>query len=74
METRERLMLVLTRKLGESIVIDGNIVVEVVQIEGQRVRLGISAPRDIPVRRSELGHSTVAAVREEQNPLLPAHA
>lgn len=47
-------MLVLSRKLGETIVIDGNIKVEIVQVDGQRVRLGITAPRDVPIRRSEL--------------------
>lgn len=51
-------MLVLSRKLGETIVIDGNIKVEIVQVDGQRVRLGITAPRDVPIRRSELAPQT----------------
>jgi carbon storage regulator len=47
-------MLVLSRKPGESIVIDDRIVVTVVQIGGGRVRLGIEAPREVPILRSEV--------------------
>jgi carbon storage regulator len=47
-------MLVLSRKTDETIVIDGRIEVTVVQIEGGRVRLGITAPREVSIRRSEL--------------------
>jgi carbon storage regulator len=47
-------MLVLTRKIQETLVIDGNIIVTVVSVENGRVRLGIEAPRNISVRRGEL--------------------
>jgi carbon storage regulator len=47
-------MLVLSRKSGESIVIDGDIGVQVVSVNGNVVRLGIDAPQQIPVNRSEL--------------------
>lgn len=47
-------MLVLTRKVGEKIVIDGRIEVEVVEVRGDRIRLGITAPREIPVHRAEV--------------------
>ena len=47
-------MLVLSRKVGETIVIGENIEVTVVEIQGNKVRLGIKAPRTIPVARSEL--------------------
>lgn len=47
-------MLVLTRKQNESIVIDENIVVTVIEVRGDKVRLGIQAPRDVPVHRSEV--------------------
>ena len=47
-------MLVLTRKIQETLVIDGNITVTVVSVENGRVRLGIEAPRNIAVRRGEL--------------------
>jgi carbon storage regulator len=51
-------MLVLTRKPDESIVIDGGIKITVMEIRGNRVRLGIEAPKDVAVRRSELEGST----------------
>jgi carbon storage regulator len=47
-------MLVLSRKKYETIVIDGNIRVTVVKIVGNRIQLGIEAPREVPIRRSEL--------------------
>jgi carbon storage regulator len=48
------MMLVLSRKLNEKIVIDGGIVVTVVKIEGGQVRLGIEAPSHIKVFREEI--------------------
>ena len=47
-------MLVLSRKLNESIVINDDIVVTVLGIQGDRVRLGIEAPGEIPVHRQEV--------------------
>ena len=47
-------MLVLSRKLGEKIVIGENICVTVVEIDRGKIRLGIEAPRDVPVYREEL--------------------
>ncbi len=47
-------MLVLTRKIGERIVIDTNIVIEVLQVKGNRVRLGIEAPAGATILRQEL--------------------
>ena len=47
-------MLVLSRKNGESIIICDNIVVTVVDVRGDKVRLGIEAPRDVPVHRREV--------------------
>lgn len=47
-------MLVLTRKMGEGITIDGGIRVVVVQIRGGQVRLGIEAPLDKKIARDEL--------------------
>lgn len=47
-------MLVLSRKKNESIVIDERIVITVVEVRGDKVRLGIEAPRDIPIHRSEV--------------------
>jgi len=47
-------MLVLSRKSDESICINENVVVTVLSIQGDRVQLGIKAPREIPVHRQEL--------------------
>jgi carbon storage regulator len=47
-------MLVLSRKVGEKIVIDGNVTVEVVKIHGNRITLGIEAPSSIRILRGEL--------------------
>ena len=47
-------MLVLSRKKNESIVIDDRIVLTVVEIRGDKVRLGIEAPREVPVHRKEI--------------------
>lgn len=47
-------MLVLSRHRNESIVIDGQIKITVVEIRGETIRLGIEAPRHVPVWRQEL--------------------
>jgi len=58
-------MLVLSRKVDEKIVIGPDVVVTVLEIRGNRVRLGIEAPRNVPVHRSEL-------VPVHQKPLSPS--
>ena len=47
-------MLVLTRKLGESIAIDDQMKIVVVQIKGKQVRLGIKAPKETKIHREEV--------------------
>jgi carbon storage regulator len=47
-------MLVLSRKVGDKLVIDGNITVEVVKISGNRISLGIVAPSNVKILRGEL--------------------
>jgi carbon storage regulator len=47
-------MLVLSRKLGEKIYIGENICITVVDIDRGKIRLGIEAPRDVPIFRQEL--------------------
>jgi carbon storage regulator len=56
-------MLVLSRKKNESIIIDENIVITIVEIRGDKVRLGIEAPKEIPIHRSEVH----AAIHAEHN-------
>jgi len=50
-------MLVLTRKIGESIIINENIELTVIETVGDTVRIGIKAPRSVPVYRKELFES-----------------
>ena len=57
-------MLVLTRKLGESIAIDDHIKIMVVQIKGKQVRLGIKAPKETKIHREEVYESIQSANRE----------
>jgi carbon storage regulator len=47
-------MLVLTRKSNQSIVIGDDIVVTILEIRGDQIRIGISAPREVPVFREEI--------------------
>ena len=70
-------MLVLSRKKNESIIIDGSIVITVVDIRGDKVRLGIEAPKEIPIHRSEI-HASIqseqAAGKEPPPKVTPAEA
>lgn len=47
-------MLILSRKLNESIIIDGKIIVKVLRIDKDTVKLGIQAPTELPVHREEI--------------------
>lgn len=47
-------MLVLTRKVGEAIVIGNGMVVRVLGVRGDQVRIGVDAPRNVPVHREEV--------------------
>jgi carbon storage regulator len=47
-------MLVLSRKEQQQIVLDGGITITVVRVQGGAVRLGIDAPKEVPIRRAEL--------------------
>jgi carbon storage regulator len=55
-------MLVLTRRENERIVIDGRITVTVVRVQGDRIRIGIEAPQEVPIMRGELLASAAEAV------------
>jgi carbon storage regulator len=47
-------MLILSRKPGESIVIDGRIIVKIVRVDGDTVKLGVEAPETVTVHRQEV--------------------
>lgn len=66
-------MLILSRKPGESIVIDGRIIVKIVRLDGDVVKVGIEAPSDVPVHRQEIyeeiQRSNHAAITRPSAPL-----
>jgi carbon storage regulator len=62
--TKESTMLVLSRKKNESIVINDDITIVVVEIRGDKVRLGVEAPKEVPVHRNEVYE---AIRRNQQN-------
>ena len=64
-------MLILSRKAGESIVIDGRIVVKIVRVEGDMIKLGIDAPSDVPVHRQEVYDEIQRNNREALNQSRP---
>ena len=47
-------MLILTRRVGESVVIGGDVTVTVLGVKGNQARLGVNAPRDVAVHREEI--------------------
>jgi carbon storage regulator len=67
-------MLVLSRKKNESIVINNDIVITVVEIRGDKVRLGIEAPKDVPVHRQEVYEAIHGVKAPTPAPAAPAGA
>lgn len=61
-------MLILTRRLGETIVIGDDIRITVTRIKGNQVRLGIQAPTGINIRREELGPHEATKLRAQETP------
>ena len=59
-------MLVLSRKKNESIVINHDITVVVVEIRGDKVRLGVEAPKDVPVHRKEV-YDAIHGLNEQKD-------
>jgi len=59
-------MLVLSRKKNESIIINDNITVTVIEIRGDKVRLGIEAPKDVTVHRREVYEAIQSQARDSQ--------
>ena len=60
-------MLVLTRKINESICIDGGIEVMVVAIRGNKVRLGFRAPTDVSIQRKERAEASSIDVHDDED-------
>ena len=55
-------MLILSRKVGQSIVINGNVVVKVVRVDGDQIKLGIQAPESVKVNREEIQRQQDAGI------------
>jgi len=62
-------MLVLSRKKNESIVVDEAIVITVLEIRGDKVRLGIEAPKSVPIHRSEVYAAILSQQAGSEQPL-----
>jgi carbon storage regulator len=58
-------MLVLRRKIGESIILDGVISVSVLAVEGERVKIGITAPPEVTIVREELLKNAQGQVKQD---------
>ena len=63
-------MLILTRRINESLVIGDNVTVTILGVKGNQVRIGVDAPRDVAVHREELAQkdNEAAASRKDRDP------
>jgi carbon storage regulator len=61
-------MLVLSRTVGKSIIIDDNVEVTVLEVQGNAVRLGINAPKEVSIHREEI----YQRIQEEKQVLMPS--
>jgi len=65
-------MLILTRRVGESVVIDGGITITVLSVKGTQVRLGVNAPKHVTVHREEIQERIRAGVEAGDTPSPPS--
>jgi len=59
-------MLILTRRVGESLIIGDDVVVNVLGVKGNQVRIGVDAPKDVTVHREEI-YDRIKAEKDEPN-------
>lgn len=60
-------MLALTRKKGEAIVVNNNVEITILEVKGDQVKIGISAPKDVPIYRKEVYIQIQEANKEAVN-------
>ena len=65
-------MLILTRKIGEALMIGEDVTVTVMDVKGNRVRIGISAPKDVAVHREEI-FERIKQEKAEEGPSVLIH-
>ena len=59
-------MLILTRRVGESLIIGDDVVVNVLGVKGNQVRIGVDAPKDVTVHREEI-YDRIQAEKDDTN-------
>ncbi len=64
--TKEKVMLVLSRKKNESVMINNDITIVIIDIRGDKVRLGFDAPKDVIIHRKEV-YDTIKECKDVEN-------
>jgi len=59
-------MLILTRRVGESLIIGDDVVVNILGVKGNQVRIGVDAPKEVPVHREEI-YDKIQAEKDQNN-------
>ncbi len=59
-------MLILTRKIGETLIIKNDIIITILSIKGNQIRIGIEAPKNIPIYRKEI---YIKIIKDKKNKL-----
>jgi carbon storage regulator len=63
-------MLILTRRIGEKLIVGGNVTVTILSIRGNQIRMGIDAPREVKVHREEIYQKIQTEKAEKQTSVL----
>ena len=64
--SKEKVMLILTRRVGESLIIGDDVIVNVLGVKGNQVRIGVDAPKKISVHREEI-YDRIRAEKNQSN-------
>ncbi len=65
-ESKGKIMLILTRRVGESLIIGDDVVVNVLGVKGNQVRIGVDAPKHVSVHREEI-YDRIQAEKDQPN-------